>query len=193
MKLSKSVIWSFIALTVLAALYRLIPGRPYGFAPQYAMAIFAGAVIADKKLAFLIPVLSMFVSDLLFQGLHSAGLYPFAGFYDGQIVNYLLFALLVFVGMAIRKITFTQVLIASLVAPTIYFLLSNTITWFGPGGTRGLGRPKTFAGWQLAMADGIPFYRNSLYATLVFSAMLFGTYVLITRRRKSAVSDFEIL
>ena len=63
MKPSKNIVWSFVLLVIIAALYRIIPGRPFGFAPQWAMAIFAGAVIRDKKWAFIIPVLSMFVSD----------------------------------------------------------------------------------------------------------------------------------
>jgi len=61
MKSSKNIVWSFILLVIVAALYRIIPGRPFGFAPQWAMAVFAGAVIRDKKWAFIIPVLSMFI------------------------------------------------------------------------------------------------------------------------------------
>ena len=150
------------------------------------MAIFSGAVISDKKLAFLLPVLSMFLSDLLFQALHSAGMYPMAGFYEGQWLNYLLFAGLVLIGFAIRRITVLNVFLASLAAPTVYFIMSNTITWFGPGGTRGLGRPKTFAGWNQAMADGLPFYPNSVYATLVFSTVLFGSWFLLTQKARTS-------
>ena len=45
MNSSKNIVWSFILLIIVAALYRIIPGRPFGFAPQWAMAIYAGAVI----------------------------------------------------------------------------------------------------------------------------------------------------
>jgi hypothetical protein len=67
MKINKTILWSLVLLVLVAALYRIIPGRQFGFAPQWAMAVFAGAVIKDKKWAFLLPVLSMFLSDLIYQ------------------------------------------------------------------------------------------------------------------------------
>ena len=67
MKLNKSVLLSFGLLILAASLYRAWPDRPYGFAPQMAMALFGGAVIKDKKLAFLLPLLSMLISDLFYQ------------------------------------------------------------------------------------------------------------------------------
>jgi hypothetical protein len=61
MKIDKKLIVSFILLILIASLYRIMPGRPYGFAPQIAMAIFGGAIIKNKKFAFLLPILAMFV------------------------------------------------------------------------------------------------------------------------------------
>jgi hypothetical protein len=174
MKPSKNIIWSFVLLVIIAALYRIIPGRPFGFAPQWAMAVFAGAVIRDKKWAFIIPVLSMFVSDMLYQLLFTAGLTAIPGFYAGQWQNYLLFAALVFVGIAIKKLNVLQITAASVAAPTLYFFVSNFLVWASNGA--GLDRPKTFNGLMLCYADGIPFYRMSILATLVFSTILFGTY-----------------
>jgi hypothetical protein len=179
MKTSKNIIWSFILLVIIAALYRIMPGRPYGFAPQWAMAVFAGAVIKDKKWAFALPVLSMFISDLLYQGLYMAGLTAMQGFYEGQWQNYLLFTLLVFVGLAIKKLNIFQIALASIAAPSFYFIVSNFLVWASNGATRGLDRPKTFNGLMLCYADGIPFYRMSIFATLIFSAVLFGGYFII--------------
>ena len=177
MNSSKNIVWSFVLLVIIAALYRIIPGRPFGFAPQWAMAIFAGAVIKDKKWAFILPVLSMFLSDLLYQALFMGGISDMKGFYEGQWQNYLLFTLLVFVGMAINKLNILQIGIASLAAPTLYFLVSNFLVWSSNGTTRGLDRPKNFNGLLACYADGIPFYKMSLLATLIFSALLFGTYI----------------
>ena len=185
MKLNKSVIWTLILLTIVAALYRIIPNRPYGFAPQWAMAIFAGAVVKDRKLAFLIPVLSMFISDVVYQILYMNGLSSIQGFYDGQVQNYLLFALLVVLGIMMKKINVRNVVVASLAAPTVYFILSNFILWAGTSGTRGLGRPKTFSGLMQCYTDALPFYRTSLIATLIFSGVLFGTYYLISRKQSA--------
>jgi hypothetical protein len=179
MNTSKNIIWSFVLLVVIAALYRIMPGRPFGFAPQWAMAVFAGAVIKDRKWAFALPVLSMFVSDLLYQGLYMGGFTNMQGFYEGQWENYLLFTLLVFVGLAIKKLNVFQIALASVAAPTLYFIVSNFLVWASNGTTRGLDRPKTFDGLMLCYADGIPFYRTSIFATLVFSGILFGSYFII--------------
>jgi hypothetical protein len=181
MKSNKSLIWTMIALIIIAALYRIIPNRPWGFAPQIAMALFAGAVIKDKKWAFALPIFSMFLSDLLYQGLYSAGLSSIYGFYDGQWLNYCLFALMVVIGFAVKKINVINVLAASLIAPTVFFLLSNFTTWSGLAGLRGLDRPLTFQGLLTAYADGLPFYKGALMATVFFSTLLFGGHYLLTK------------
>ncbi len=177
MKYNRSVLLSFLLLILVASLYRVIPGRPFGFAPQYAMAIFGGAIfIKDKKLAFLLPLLSMFISDVLYEILYHTGVTTLQGFYGGQWLNYLLFALLTTLGFLIKKIKVVNVLLASLAAPTVYFLLSNFFVWLGGGG---LERPKTFQGLLMCYNDALPFYPNSLYATIIFSAVLFGGYFLL--------------
>jgi hypothetical protein len=181
MKLDKSIIWSFILLVIVAAIYRVIPGRPYGFAPQIAMAVFAGAVIKDKKFALIVPVLSMFFSDLFYQVLYSSGLSDLQGFYDGQWQNYVLFGLLTFIGFMVKKINLVNIALASIAAPSIYFLLSNFIVWSGTSGTRGLDRPKTWGGLMQCYNDALPFFRNSIAGTLVFSTILFGTFYLLSK------------
>ena len=44
MKITRSVIVALVLLILVSALYRIVPNRPDGFAPQYAMAIFGGAL-----------------------------------------------------------------------------------------------------------------------------------------------------
>ena len=70
MKLSRYTLLSLLLLVLVAAIYRVIPNRPWGFAPQFAMTLFCGAMIKDKKIAFLLPLLSIFISDLLYQVLY---------------------------------------------------------------------------------------------------------------------------
>jgi hypothetical protein len=181
MKVTKQIATSFILLIVIASLYRIMPGRPYGFAPQIAMAIFGGSVIKDKKFAFLLPLLSMFISDALFELLYRNGIGNLAGFYEGQVTNYILFGLMTFFGFFIKNLNVSQIAIASLAAPTTYFLLSNFMIWMSNSPLAGLQRPKTFNGLLLCLSDGLPFYPWSVVATFVFSAILFGSYFLLGR------------
>jgi hypothetical protein len=179
MKTSRSLIITFLVLTVILALYRIIPGRPGGFAPQLAVSLFAGAVIKDKRLALVFPILSLFISDLIFQLLYLKGITPYAGFYEGQLVNYLLFAGVTCIGFLIRKISVGNVLLYSFAGSASYFLLSNFLVWQSGAG---YGRPKNFSGLMAAYVDGLPFFRNSLYATLIFGAILFGGWVVFGKR-----------
>jgi hypothetical protein len=180
MKQKKLIIWSLILMTVVAAVYRVIPDRPFGFAPQWALALFSGVVIKDKKWAFVLPVLSMIISDLLYQVLYIAGFTPIYGFYQGMWLNYLLFASIVVFGFFIKKTTVVNVFAMSLIAPTYFFIVSNFLTWAGVGDY--VEYPKTWTGLMECYAAGVPFYRNSLIATLVFSAVLFGSWYFINKR-----------
>jgi hypothetical protein len=178
MKLNRNVIISFILLILIASLYRVMPGRPWGFAPQIAMALFAGSVIKDRKWAFSLPLLSMLLSDVLYHFLYVNNLSPISGFYSGQITNYLLFTLLTVVGFFIKERNVVSIAAGSLAGPSIFFLLSNFIVWMGGGG---LNRPRTFEGLMMCYNDALPFYRNSLLGTLFFSTVLFGGYFLLKR------------
>ncbi|MGV3658128.1 MAG: DUF6580 family putative transport protein, partial [Chitinophagaceae bacterium] len=61
MKLNKTLVFAFVLMIIAASVYRVWDGRPWGFVPQMAIALFAGAVIKDKKWAFAMPLLSMFL------------------------------------------------------------------------------------------------------------------------------------
>jgi hypothetical protein len=184
MRLSKTMIAAFLLMLTAATLYRVIPGRPYGFAPQWAIALFSGALFMNRKgWAFVFPLLSMFVSDCIYHLLFKAGIFEMPGFYSGQWINYLLFCSVTVFGFFIQPHKPYRILGASIAAPTTFFLLSNTSVWMGGGGYH---HPITFLGWMQTMLDGIPFYQNSLLSTAVFSAILFGAYYLITAQQENA-------
>jgi len=164
-------------MIAITSVYRILPNRPYGFAPQIALALFGGAFfVQNKKWAFSLPLISMFISDLLYQVLYNYGYSEIQGFYSGQWVNYLLIGFLTVFGFLISDGKISKVILASLAAPTTYFLLSNGLVWIGNGGYQ---RSRTFGGLIQTLIDGIPFYQNSLAGTLVFGAILFGGYSLL--------------
>jgi uncharacterized membrane protein (UPF0136 family) len=182
MKINRSLLLSFILMIVISALYRILPNRPMGFAPQIAMGLFSGALfVRDKKWAFALPVLSLFISDLLYQFLYNQGLSTIQGFYDGQWVNYLFLASMTFFGFWVNTRKPANVALAALSAPTAFFLMSNFNVWLNAP-RFGLGRPQNFQGLILTYQDALPFYKNSIIATVVFSAVLFGTYYLLNRK-----------
>ena len=192
MKIDKSIILSFVLLVVIASLYRIMPGRPYGFAPQIAMALFGGSIVKEKKFAFILPLFSMFISDVIYEVLYSLELSDMQGFYEGQVQNYLVIGAITVIGFWIKKENVLHIAAGSLVGATIYFLLSNFLVWFGGGlDLNNLPYAKTFDGLMSCLAAGLPFFKWSVYATLFFSGILFGGYYLFNRQsmKKTAVAE----
>ena len=188
MKLNKSALLAFGLLILSASLYRAWPDRPYGFAPQMAMALFAGAMIRDKRWAIILPLISMLVSDVLYQLLYINGASTIQGFYEGQGLNYLLIAGVTFFGFLLKKINFLKVTLFSMAGSIIFFLASNLAVWQGGGG---LERPKTFEGLLLCYYDGLAFlrdygiikgfYGNLFIGDLFFCAIIFGSYYFLNK------------
>lgn len=182
MKIDKSIAGSFVLLVVVASLYRIMPGRPLGFAPQIAMALFSGSIVREKKYSFLLPLLSMLVSDIIYEVLFRSGLTTIQGFYDGQWINYLLFAALTVIGFAISKSKWMHIVAGSFAGVFFYFLASNFAVWIGGGlDINNLPYPKTYAGLMECYAAGLIFLKGSLAATLFFSGILFGGYHLMNK------------
>ncbi|TCJ12050.1 hypothetical protein EPD60_15960 [Flaviaesturariibacter flavus] len=181
MKRNTSVILSFGLLVLACSLYRVWDGRPWGFAPQIAIALFSGAIIREKKYAFLMPLASMLLSDSLYQLLYVNGLSKTPGFYGGQATNYVLFMAMTVFGFFIKNFNVGRILGASLAAPTAYFLLSNFLVWTGGGG---YGHPKNFGGLMQTLADGLPFYGGSLAATVLFSGLFFSAWYAINQKQR---------
>ena len=70
MKLNKNNYYVIIGIIVLLAVARLLP-HPPNFTPILGMAVFSGAIISRRLIAYLIPLAAMFLSDL-YLGLHSS-------------------------------------------------------------------------------------------------------------------------
>ncbi len=148
-----------------AALSRLLP-HPPNVTPLAAIALFGGAHFADKRLAFLVPLAALLLSDLIL-GLHS----QMPGVYAG-------FALVVCVGFVLRGRTRAlPVAVAALIGSCVFYLVSNFGVW-----ATGSWYPKTAAGLGACYVAGIPFFRNSLVGDLFYTALLFGIFALAEKR-----------
>src|SRR6266700_2066081 len=53
-----------LGMILLAAALRIAP-HPWNFTPVGAMALFSGAVLRDRRLAFLFPLLTLFLGDIV--------------------------------------------------------------------------------------------------------------------------------
>lgn len=149
-----------------AASMRLIPHWP-NFTPVAAIALFSGAHINKRSLAFLIPLAAMFVSDLIL------------GFHSTMIAVYAAFGITVVAGILLtNRIKAGNVVLASLFSSVIFYLITNFGSWISGM----MPYPKDFTGLMQAYAAGIPFFNNGLLGDLFFSTVLFGGFYLIGLR-----------
>jgi hypothetical protein len=151
-----------MALVASATLARLIP-HPPNFTPIGAMALFGGACVADRRLALLLPLAALFLSDL-FLGLHV--LIP---------VVYGSFALNVLLGRWLRsRRTVINTAAGTLAGSVQFFVATNFACWL-------LWYPHTVEGLVACYVAAIPFFHNTVLGDAVFATALFGTLAIAER------------
>jgi len=150
-------------LAVVAA--RWLP-HPPNFSPITALALFGGASFADKRIAFLVPLLGLLLSDLVL------------GFYSITPFVYGSFALIVVLGLWLRqRKSVARILFAAVASALLFFLVTDFGVW-----VLGDLYPNTLAGLGDCYVAAIPFFRNTLASSLLYSALLFGGLALAKKR-----------
>ncbi|MGB8473305.1 MAG: DUF6580 family putative transport protein [Candidatus Acidiferrum sp.] len=148
----------------LAAALRIAP-HPWNFAPVGAMALFSGAMIRNRRLAFLFPLLALFTGDI------------FIGFHKLMPVVYVSFLVSVAIGFWLRKRrSVPRIGAATLFGAIQFFLITNFGVW-----ALGLSYPRTGAGLLACYAAGVPFFWNTLAGDAVYATLLFGGFALAER------------
>ena len=159
-------ILAVLAIILVAALARLIP-HPPNVTPLAAMALFAGSYLADRRLAFAVPLAALFLSDLLL-GLHATMPFVYAGL-----------AMTVFIGMKVigDRRGMMRIGGAAIASSLIFYAVTNFGVW-----AAGAMYPHTPAGLAACYVAGLPFLQNGLLGDLAFAALLFGGFALTARR-----------
>jgi len=151
-----------------------------GFSPVIAIALFSGFIIRKRDMSFLLPLLALVISDAIIQLLYSNGLFPYEGFYSGQWKNYLILLSATLIGWLLKGRNYNSLISGGIASPTIYFLVSNFMVWTT---TTEAVYPKSFAGLMTCYEAGLPFYRNSLIATLLFLPVILFLYNYLTNKK----------
>jgi hypothetical protein len=153
-----------LAIIALAAALRIAP-HPWNFTPVGAMALFSGAIIRDRRLAFFFPILALFVGDI------------FIGFHKLMPVVYASFLVSVAIGFWLRdRRTVGRITAATLFGAIQFFLVTNFAVW-----AFGLSYPRNSAGLLACYIAGIPFFWNTLAGDAVYAALFLGGFALAER------------
>jgi len=147
-----------------AAALRLVP-HPPNFSPIDAMALFSGAYVGRRALAFAAPLAALLLSDLVL------------GFYPGMNFVYASVALLVVIGWTLSQHrTFLRVGAAAIAGSVAFFVITNFGMWLFSG-----IYPVTTAGLAACYVAAIPFFQNTVAGDLFYSAILFGGFAIAER------------
>ncbi|OKS86183.1 DUF6580 family putative transport protein [Mucilaginibacter polytrichastri] len=159
-----------ILMIIAAAAMRLVSYKYQflsNFTPVGAIAIFGGAYFNDKWKAYLVPFAALFVSDLVINYLYFSKLV----WYTSSLWMYASFFAMVFFGSLIKKVNFSNVILASLGGVIIHWLLTDIEPWLN-----GTLYSKGIMGYFESLAAAIPFEKNMILGDLVFGLILFGGF-----------------
>lgn len=163
------------AIVLVAAMSRLIP-HPMNFAPLGAMALFGGAYFGRKSMGLLMVMGAWLLSDLVLNNLVYAS-QGFTLFTEGAVFIYGSIALIFALGtQVLKKVSVLRVLIGSLSASVIFFIVSNLGVW-----AQGLMYPMTIDGLTACYVAALPFFQNTVMGDLVYSAALLLVYERLLR------------
>lgn len=155
-----------------------------GFSPVIAIALFSGMIMKQKDISFILPLLALLLSDAVIQLLYEQNAFPYAGFYKGQWKNYTILLLTAtLIGWLLKAKSYRSLLLGGIIAPTVFFLVSNFNVWLGAEVTY----TRDFNGLMACYAAGLPFYKNALIATVLFLPVILFTYNYLARRKAALI------
>lgn len=176
-----------VFLILVAILYRVVPvmmgadqsGWLSNFAPLAAI-VLCGAVYLPRRMAVLLPLAALVVSDVVLNLFHYH--WPLASW--EMLLRYVALGLVSGMGFALRgRSTAVRLLSASFAGSILFYLVTNTGSWISEP-----GYAKTAAGWLQAMTMGLPglpptwiFYRNTLVSDLLFTGLFLFCHHVTTR------------
>lgn len=163
-------------LTAFGYQAELSTNYPWSFTPMLAICLFAGAMLANRWVSCGMLLGSLLVSDLAIWGI--TGHFNWA-FYPTLPINYCCFLAIAVLGDTTlaanlaRGRVWGKSLIMGLAASVGYFIVTNFVSWISlPEYTKDL------SGLIQCYTAAIPFYRNTLLGTLLYTAILFSPAML---------------
>ena len=152
------------SIIFLVSLTRLVPHLP-NFTPILALAIFGGAYLPNRIIALSIPILAMFLSDLII------------GFHSQIYAVYVTIIVLSLLGNTIKTKNIKNLAITGFAGSLIFFMITNFSVWLSDG-----LYPLTIDGLLQCYIMAIPFFHNTLISTLLFLGILFFGYTFAEKK-----------
>jgi hypothetical protein len=163
---NRLIVRSVLILTMiaLAAALRVVP-HPWNLTPVGAMALFSGAMVRDRRLAFLVPVLALLAGDIL------------VGFHALMVVVYASYLVNVALGFWLRnRRSVGRIAGLTALGAVQFFVVTNFAVW-----ASGISYERTATGLVSCYVAGVPYFWNTLAGDALYATLLFGGFALAER------------
>ena len=162
---AKNSIYLARGLVALLSLSRLIP-HPPNFTPILGMAVFSGAIISKRVIAYLVPLAAMLLSDL------------YLGFHASVPIIYFSLAVCVLIGTFIEaRVSILNSFLSISLGVLVFFLITNFMVWYGSGMYEA-----SISGLMTCYFMGLPFVQNTFISSLLYGMGAFLIYDIINKR-----------
>lgn len=167
--------WFIIAiiLILIGFTYRFLP-HPPNFSPLMAITIFSSFVLSkkiNKYFSFSIPLIILFISDLII-GFSIINLFVYIGFLISSLLSYIY-------SLKVQKNIIIHSNLSGLINNTVFFIISNFGVWIFTN-----MYSKTWQGLIECYYNAIPFFKNSVLSTLIFTTIIFLIYPLLEMEKR---------
>ncbi len=171
----KKNILLIVALIAIGILGRIIP-HPPNFTPIIAIALLSSYAFKNKWMIIVIPLMSMWISDLVINN------YLYAGYYDSLLIfssGFLwVYGAIICIALLgtilIKKVKISNIALSSISGSLIFFFITNFGVWIS-----GSMYPKSLFGLIECYTLALPFFGNALVGDLVYCTILFTSYSLV--------------
>ena len=162
---AKNSVYLALGLVALLTLSRLIP-HPPNFTPILGMAVFSGAIISKRIIAYLVPLAAMLLSDL------------YLGFHASMPIIYFSLAVCVLIGTFIEaRVSILNSFLSISFGVILFFLITNFMVWYGSGMYE-----TNISGLMTCYYMALPFVQNSFISSLLYGMGAFLIYDIINKR-----------
>ena len=151
----KNKLFYLVFFSIILAASRLIP-HPPNFTPILASVIVSPLLIKDRIFGIAIPIIALFISDIVI------------GFHPYQFVIY---STIIIIGLlSPMKKNYKILGILAIFASFLFFITTNFAVWIIWD-----YYPKTYEGLKNCYLLALPFFKNTILSTLIFTFIITST------------------
>jgi len=169
----------FVTLVVCGVSFLRVIPHVYNFSPVIALAIFGAIHYKHRKLAYLVPLISILFSDIIINNFVYNLSNNIVIFYKGFYWQYISYAIIIFLSLKYnhKKINIKNISFLVISTSTLFFVTTNFGYWL----TSGL-YTHNISGLFKCYVNAIPFFEGTLLGTIFYTPIFIGLYYFLQRK-----------